>query len=288
MKLDEDIVLIAGPTASGKTSLAISIAKANDAIILNADSMQVYSELRVLSARPDDEELTAAPHHLFGHIKGDQAYSVAHWLEDVKPYLEAHNRKLVFVGGTGLYFNALLEGLSPIPEIEQGIREEWRDTVLSTESLYQALKACDPKAAEPLRSNDRQRIIRALEVFHSTGKSILEWQNVKGKSLIGEGLAVRKFLLMPERPILHERINQRFDLMIEQGALEEVIALLALDYPQSASVMKAIGVPQLSAYIRGEFTLDEAIEKSKAATRQYAKRQSTWFRNSFGEGWEVL
>ena len=287
MKLDEDIILIAGPTASGKTSASIELAQANDAVILNADSMQVYQDLRIVSARPSEEEISQAPHYLFGYLSGAQTYSVAHWLEDVRPLMEqfiSQKRKIIFVGGTGLYFNALLEGISPMPDVDEAIREKIRAMEdISSQELHKML---DEKAAKELRPSDRQRIKRALEVYQSTGKSIIDWQAEKGVPLIPEALGVKKFLVMPPRATIHERINMRFDKMVEQGALQEVEALLAKDLPKIAPVMKAIGVPQLVAHLAGEMPLDEAIEKAKAATRQYAKRQSTWFNNSFGEGWE--
>lgn len=287
MKLNEDIILIAGPTASGKTSASITLAQANDAVIINTDSMQVYEDLWIISARPSKDEIAEAPHYLFGHRSGEQTYSVAHWLEDVRPLFEkfsSQNRKMIFVGGTGLYFNALLDGLSPMPDIDEGIRQKIRAMAdVPSEELHAML---DEKAAKELRPSDSQRIKRALEVYQSTGKSLVDWQAEKGVLLIPENMSVKKFLVMPPRATIHERINMRFDKMVEEGALQEIETLLAKDFSPSAPVMKAIGVPQLKAHLAGEMKLQEAIEKAKAATRQYAKRQSTWFNNSFGEGWE--
>ncbi len=289
MKLDEDIILIAGPTASGKTSASIKLAQANDAVILNADSMQVYEDLRIISARPSDEEISQAPHFLFGHRSGAEAYSVAHWLDDVRPLCQkftAQKRKMIFVGGTGQYFNALLDGISPMPDIKPEIRNKIRSMVdVSSQELHTML---DEKAAKELRPSDRQRITRALEVYQSTDKSIIDWQAEKGVPLVSEYVSVKKYLVMPPRAEIHDRINRRFDLMVEEGALQEIETLLKKNFPMDAPVMKAIGVPQLAAHLAGEMTLDEAIEKAKAATRQYAKRQSTWFNNSFGEGWEIF
>lgn len=289
MKLDEEIILIAGPTASGKTSASIKLAQANDAVIINADSMQVYEDLQIVSARPSPEEILQAPHHLFGYLSGGQPYSVAHWLEDVRPLYEkflASKRKIIFVGGTGLYFNALLEGMSPMPDVDEVIRHKIRAMEdVSSEALHKML---DEKAALELRPSDRQRIKRALEIYQSTGKSIVDWQAEKGDPLISKSVSVKKFLVMPPRSEIHERINMRFDRMIEDGALQEIEALLNKNFPKSAPVMKAIGVPQLSHYLAGEMPLEDAIDKAKAATRQYAKRQSTWFNNSFGEGWETF
>lgn len=293
MIFEEDVILIAGPTASGKTRLAIELAQANDAVIINADSMQVYGDLRILTARPSAEEEADAPHHLFGHVDANVAYSVKRWLEDVRALIDgklSSNRKLIFVGGTGLYFNALLEGLSPVPPIDEAIRNELRELARSREGaeLHARLAECDPVMAEMLRPSDQQRIVRALEVFESTGRSLVDWQREKGGAFFADETRIRKVLLMPDRATLHERINARFEQMVSLGALEEVSGLVSRDLDAGLPAMKAIGVPQLTSYLRNEMSLDEAIEKAKAATRQYAKRQSTWFRNSFGEGWQSL
>lgn len=289
MKLDEDIILIAGPTASGKTSASIKLAQANDAVIINTDSMQVYEDLRIVSARPSEEEIAQAPHHLFGHRSGAEAYSVAHWLNDVRPLFReftSDNRKMIFVGGTGQYFNALLDGISPMPDIKPEIRNKIRSMVdVPSEELHTML---DEKAANELRPSDRQRITRALEVYQSSGKSIIDWQTEKGEPIIPDGMSVKKFLVMPPRANIHERINMRFDMMVEEGALGEIKALIQKDLDPSLPIMKAIGVPQLTAHLAGDMTLNEAIEKAKAATRQYAKRQSTWFNNSFDDEWSVF
>ncbi len=289
MKCDEDIILIAGPTASGKTSASLKLAQANDAVILNTDSMQVYEDLLIVSARPSQEETSQAPHHLFGHRSGAEAYSVAHWLEDVRPLfreLVSQKRKMIFVGGTGQYFNALLDGISPMPDIKPEIRNKIRAMIdVPSEELHAML---DEKAARELRPSDRQRITRALEVYQSSGKSIIDWQAEKGEAIIPDEMSVKKFLVMPPRADIHERINMRFDRMVEEGALDEVKVLLRKRLSPSLPVMKAIGVPQLAAHLAGELSLEEAIERAKAATRQYAKRQSTWFNNSFDEQWGIL
>lgn len=288
MTKEQNIILVAGPTASGKTSAAIKLAQEFDAVIINTDSMQVYSDLSVLTARPDKQELESAPHYLFGHISGVEAYSVAHWLKDVEQLVaqfRSENRKMIFAGGTGLYFNALLEGLSPVPAVKPDIREKWRNGNFSAEELHHALELLDPLAAQSLRNSDRQRMVRALEVLESTGKSILKWQMEKGVPLL-KGAQVKKYLIMPDRTLLHERINLRFDQMVEAGAIEEVKSLLSKEMPQNASIMKAIGVPQFTSYLRNEISLEDAIERAKAATRQYAKRQCTWFNNSFDGEWE--
>lgn len=292
MLFDEDVLLIAGPTASGKTGLSIDAANANDAVIINADSMQGYADLQVITARPSPEEMSLAPHHLFGHVDAGEAYSVARWLEDVRQLLngDLKGRKLIFVGGTGLYFNALLEGLSPVPPVDEKIRDKWRiaGKLISPPELHKELTRLDPDMARELRPSDPQRVIRALEVFESTGRSLLEWQQEKGQPFFQPEVSIRKLLLMPERSLLHERINLRFDQMVDAGALDEVERLLKRKLDPKLPAMKAIGVPHLGEYLAGREPLAEAIEKAKAATRQYAKRQSTWFRNSFGDGWEQV
>jgi tRNA dimethylallyltransferase len=290
MKFDDDVLLIAGPTASGKTALAIQAAQENDAIIINADSMQVYVDLRVVTARPSEDEEAQAPHHLFGHVDGGEAYSVAKWLEDVRDLMTECNRKLVFVGGTGLYFNALLEGISPVPGIDAKTRKKWRvaSQLITAPELYKELVRLDPDTAKTLRESDTQRVVRALEVIESTGRSLADWQTQKGEPLLPPTMSVCKVLMMPARDILHQRINHRFDVMLEAGALDEVRLLSGRGLDPALPVMKAIGVPQLSAFLDGMTTLEEAAERAKAASRQYAKRQSTWFRNSLGEGWVSL
>ena len=292
MEVEEDIILIAGPTASGKTGLAIEIAKHNNAVIINTDSMQVYRELRIITARPSGEEEAAAPHHLFGYRSGREAFSVAGWLEDVAPLLRQFHlekRKVIFVGGTGLYFNTLTGGLSPMPDIRPEIRAKWRASEeVSSPELHRQLSELDPIAARQLKTSDRQRILRALEVVESTGKSILYWQDEQGVPLLDPAWRIKRMLKIPDRQLLHKRINKRFELMIEEGGLEEVRNLLTLDLDPSLPIMKAIGVPQLAAHLNGEISLEGAVEKAKVATRQYAKRQSTWFRNSLGAGWEAV
>ncbi len=290
-KFDNEFILIAGPTASGKTSFALELAKDAPTIIINADSMQVYSDLWVVTARPTADEESGCPHFLFGHVDGASPYSVAQWLGDVEKILEAEGKetRVVFVGGTGLYFKALVEGLSAIPEIDPEIREKWRAVARAEpESLHQELLQRDAETANRLGPSDTQRLARALEVIESTGRSITDWQSGCGDGLLAGADNMRKIVLMPERPAIHDRINRRFEEMVEHGALDEVRALLGRKLDPGLPVMKAIGVRELGAYLDGEMSLAEAMEKAKAATRQYAKRQTTWFRNSLDDSWEFL
>ena len=292
MEFDADIILLAGPTASGKTAAAIELASQVDATIINTDSMQVYDALRIISARPSQEEEAQANHQMFGHVPASQNYSVAAWLNDVKNVLGrelANQRKIIFAGGTGLYFNALVNGISPIPDVNEVLRRKWREIAAETpDKLHEFLMEKDPQMAKRLEKGDTQRILRALEVFDETGKSLLFWQSQKGESLLPADCQVRKLVLMPERSVLHERINARFDRMIDDGGIDEVRRLQAMELPKELPAMKAIGVPQICAFLNGDETIETAIEQAKAATRQYAKRQSTWFRNSFDEDWKML
>ncbi|MDE8762444.1 MULTISPECIES: tRNA (adenosine(37)-N6)-dimethylallyltransferase MiaA [Rhizobium] len=288
----ENAILITGPTASGKSALAVELAKRYGGAVVNADSMQVYDTLRVLTARPSEEEMQGVPHHLYGHVPAGAAYSTGAWLRDVSallPALKAAGQLPVFVGGTGLYFKALTGGLSDMPEIPEGLREELRMRLVAEgpEGLHAELEAIDPAMSASLNRQDGQRIVRALEVIKATGRSIAEFHRRLGPVLIDADEA-RKIVVLPDRAVLHARINGRFEKMLQQGAESEVRALLALGLPAVAPVMKAIGVSQITAMLKGEMTREEVLEKGAAATRQYAKRQMTWFRNQMDESWERL
>ncbi|SCB57415.1 tRNA dimethylallyltransferase [Rhizobium aethiopicum] len=288
----ENAILITGPTASGKSALAVELAKRHGGAVVNADSMQVYDTLRVLTARPSEEEMQGVPHHLYGHVPAGSGYSTGAWLRDVSallPALKAAGQLPVFVGGTGLYFKALTGGLSDMPDIPAALREELRTRLLEegVDQLYAELQAVDPAMAASLNRQDGQRIVRALEVIKATGRSIADFQGRSGPVVI-DADAARKIIVLPDRAVLHARINGRFEKMLQQGAEDEVRALLALGLPAEALVMKAIGVSQIAAMLQGEMTRDEVLEKGAAATRQYAKRQMTWFRNQMDESWQRL
>ncbi len=285
-------ILIAGPTASGKSKLALELAEKLGGAIVNADSMQVYGVLDLLTARPDAHDLRRAPHHLYGHVPPGNAYSTGAWLRDVAQLVEdgaLAGRRPIFVGGTGLYFRALSEGLSQMPDIAPDIRERWRGALLEegAPALHGRLAQMDAAAAARLNPRDGQRILRALEVYEASGLSILAWQGRRKAAPIERASA--KFLVIePDREQLAIRIGERFDAMLERGAADEARALSALDLDPALPAMKAIGVRELQAALAGEISLAEAVERAKAATRQYAKRQSTWFRTQSGPEWKRL
>ncbi len=279
------MALIAGPTASGKTALALHLAARRDVTIINADSAQVYGILPILSAQPTAAEMATAPHRLFGYRDGAAICSAAQWAKDAKAEITmVHNagRLPVLVGGTGLYIRILLDGVAPIPEIDPDIRSNIR--ALSTQQAYNQLRAADPVMAENLVATDSARIKRALEVVISTQTSIATWRERLEGGIAGE-VALHPLLLLPPRDWLHTRCNIRFSKMMDTGAVAEVEALLAQDIAQDAPVMRAIGVPEITAFLSGAISRAEAIERGQAATRQYAKRQYTWFRNQSPPHW---
>jgi tRNA dimethylallyltransferase len=272
----QSAVLIAGPTASGKSALAIQLARQRNGVIINADSMQVYRELRIISARPSADEEGIVAHRMYGHVSGADDYSVGQWLREVKLEIEACiaiGRLPIIVGGTGLYFMALQGGLAEIPPIPEVIREEWRNYA---GDLHVALQKVDPVGAARLNPSDRQRIIRALEVFEATGETLSYWQGkAQEGGFLNEFNVERLFVNVP-REELYGRAERRFDMMMEQGAVDEVAALPPL--PAALPIMKAIGVPELLAHISGKISRDEAVTLAKTASRQYIKRQLTWWR----------
>jgi tRNA dimethylallyltransferase len=283
--IQKSAVLIAGPTASGKSALALKIARERDGVIINADSMQVYRELRILSARPTLEEERQAPHRLYGHIGGSEDYSAGRWLADAKLEMQACwaiGKLPIIVGGTGLYFMALQGGLAEIPSIPTDVREKWRSF---TGDLHTALQKLDTMGAAKLNAADKQRIIRALEVVDATGKPLATWQDESRADAFLNPINVERLFVDVPREELYVRAECRFDLMMERGALAEVEALPAL--PSDQPVMKAIGVPELLAHVRDEISRDEAVNLAKTATRQYIKRQLTWWRGQM-VGWTAL
>jgi tRNA dimethylallyltransferase len=276
-------VLIAGPTASGKSALALALAERLGAAIVNADSMQVYGDLRVVTARPTLEDEAGVPHRLYGHVDAGVNYSTGQWLREVGETLgalAAQGRPAILVGGTGLYFKALTTGLAAVPPIPPEIRAQVRAR-LKTEgapALHAELARCDPQTAQRLMANDRSRIARALEVMLATGRSLTDWHREGLPPTIDAGRAAKVFVTC-ERAALVARIEKRFAAMLEAGALEEVGALAARRLDPSLPAMKAHGVPWLIRHLNGDISLDAAAAGAVMDTRRYAKRQLTWFRN---------
>ena len=282
-----EIILIAGPTASGKSALALALAEKLGGIIVNADSMQVYRDLRIITARPTPEDEQRAPHRLYGYIDAAENYSVGRWCTEATAALaatECYGRAAIIVGGTGLYFNALTRGLTAVPPIPAEIRDKVRARLArdGVGALHRELKQRDPAAAARLMPGDRARIARALEVVLATGRSLLDWHG-EGKPASLDPTRAAKVFLMPGRDQLLRRIDARFEAMIAAGAIEEVRALAARDLAPELPAMKAHGVPWLMRHLRGEISLAEAVEGGQRETRQYTKRQATWFRNQLPE-----
>ena len=276
-------VLIAGPTASGKSALALALAETLGGVIINANSMQVYRDLRIITARPSPEDEARAPHRLYGHVDAGENYSVGRWCRDVAEALAgtaAQGRMPILVGGTGLYFKALTSGLAAVPPIPADIRTHVRGRLQSegVAPLFAELIKRDPATAQRLMPNDRSRISRALEVVLATGRSLTDWHREGLPPLVDPARAVKVFLTC-ERKQLVARIERRFAVMLEAGALDEAKALAARHLDPLLPAMKAHGMPWLIRHLNGEISIDEAAAGAVMDTRRYAKRQVTWFRN---------
>ena len=279
------VFLIAGPTASGKSALALRLAEATGGAVINADSAQVYRELPILSAAPSADDRRRAEHLLYGLLDGAEPCSAAGWAKLAKreiDRLHGEGRPPVLVGGTGLYFRTLLDGIAPVPAIDPDIRRQVRSASVA-ENLA-ALAPLDPVAAATLKPGDTTRIARALEVVRSTGKTLGSWQE-RREGGIGEQIDLHALVLLPPRPWLYERCDRRFAEMIHQGALAEVETLLERGLDPDLPAMRAIGVPELAAHLRGETSLEQAVSAGQQATRRYAKRQYTWFAHQPPAGW---
>ncbi len=283
-------VLIAGPTASGKSALALAVAGRLGGVIVNADSMQVYRDLRIITARPGAADEALVPHRLYGHVDAAENYSVGRWCYDVRAVLDEARqagRLPILVGGTGLYFKALTEGLSAVPptppEIRAAVRA--RCDAEGAQALHAELARRDPAMAGRLKPGDRMRVARALEVLEATGRSLADWQHDGMPAILGPDQA-QKIFLDVDRAELARRIDTRFDAMLAAGALEEVWALAARGLDPMLPAMKAHGVPWLLRHLAGEIGLEEAAEGGKLDTRRYTKRQATWFRHQM-PGWTL-
>ncbi|KRE00298.1 tRNA dimethylallyltransferase [Bosea sp. Root381] len=284
-------VLIAGPTASGKSALAVTLARRLDGTVVNADSMQVYTDLRIITARPTPDEEAMAPHRLYGHVDGAVNYSAMRYAADAAallPELADVGSLPILVGGTGLYFKALTEGFSAIPSVPEAVRSAFRARVEGQETslLHAELAGIDPEMAQRLKPGDRMRIMRALEVHEATGRSIASFQGERHPGPL-DGLPLLKLFVSPEREVVRARIDRRFEQMMAQGALDEVAALRERRLDPLLPAMRAHGVPGLIAHLDGALSLDEAIRRGQADTRAYAKRQVTWFRHQMTD-WQAV
>ncbi len=276
-------VLLAGPTASGKSALALALAERLGGVIINADSMQVYCDLRILTARPTPEDEARVPHRLYGHVDAGENYSTGRWCLEAGAAIAAAEREgrlPIVVGGTGLYFKTLTRGLSAVPPISTEVRSEVRGRLEreGVAPLYADLTRRDPETARRLMPGDRARITRALEVIEATGRSLSDWHRDAMTPVLDPARAVKVFLAL-DRVELYGRIDARFDRMLAAGALAEAAALASRSLAPSLPAMKALGMPWLIRHLQGEMTLAEAAEAGKRDSRRYSKRQETWFRN---------
>lgn len=288
-------ILIAGPTASGKSAFALMLAKKLDGVIINADSMQVYRDLRVLTARPSEAEELEAPHRLYGHLDASESYSAAQWTAQAIVEIrkaQQEGKMPIVIGGTGMYFRFLLEGVAVIPDIDPDIRAAVRAEcdAEGAQVLHESLKTLDPAAFDRLHATDSQRVCRAVEVYRSTGKSLSDWHQDHAAGPLNDddqqGL-VDKLVIDIDRETLYDRCNQRFDLMLEGGALAEVEALMKRQLDPQLPCLKSLGYPELSRMISGKMSRSEAADESKMMTRRFAKRQMTYFRNQF-KHWDFI
>lgn len=278
-------MLIAGPTASGKSALALRRALESGAIIVNTDAMQVYDVLRIVTARPAPDEMAGVPHLLYGTVHPSRRFSTGDWLRAVQAILAEHpNEKLIFVGGAGLYFEALTNGFAEVPEVSPDAlaAAEAEIAGLDREGRGRLIAARDPLIAARLKAPDPQRVVRALAVLNATGRSLATFQDDLQEGLLDD-YELERIVLNPPVELLRHRIAHRFDTMMDVGAVEEVEALRALDLDTALPAMKAIGVPEISAWLDGRISRTDAVERATVATRQYAKRQRTWFRNRMAD-----
>ena len=279
MAMSKKVIVVAGPTASGKSALALGVAEQLGGTVINADSMQVYRDLAVVTARPGPEDLARAPHRLYGTLDGAELCSAARWAELARQEIDAAEGLPILCGGTGLYLRTLLYGIAPVPEIPDEIRKaaRQRHAEIGGEAFRDALARLDPAAAAKLHAGDSQRLIRAYEVVAATGLTLAAWQAAQPPA--ETGLSPEIFTLLPPRDVLYDAIDRRFAGMVGAGALDEVEALVARGLDPELPVMKAVGVPELSAYLAGRIPLESAISQAQQASRRYAKRQFTWFRH---------
>ena len=278
------IIFISGPTAIGKSELALNIAKEHSGEIINADSMQVYADLNILTARPSDVDNKIAPHHLYGHIKGDYRYNVDKWCNETMSIINKNNKKnilSIIVGGTGFYIETLLNGIADIPEVSEEYKQQSNKLLLELglEKFYRLVYDIDNISCEKTSKNDSQRLKRIWEVYKSTGRTLSEWITTNHKNYFNDSNYLI-YLFIPDREEIYKKVDTRFLKMINNGAIDEVKRLLLLNLDSSLPVMKAHGVPEISKYLSGSLNLKECIAKGQQATRNYVKRQITWWNSS--------
>ena len=279
------LALIAGPTASGKSALALLLAEQANGVVINADSAQVYRDLRVVSARPSRADEARVPHRLYGYRDGEDICSAADWAADARTEIHAAHdagRLPILCGGTGLYLRTLIEGIAPVPEIDPAVRAAVR--AMNADQAHMALVSEDREAAQRLKPGDTTRTQRALEVIRSTGRTLKAWQAEKVGG-IGGDVALRPLILLPPRDWLHARCDERFDKIFSDEGITEVRSLLERNLPALAPVMRAIGVPEIAAFLHGDLAREAALSAGRISTRQYAKRQYTWFRRQPPADW---
>ena len=281
----EKIIVIGGPTASGKSKFALNLAQEFPSVIINADSQQVYAELPIISAQPTLSEQKIVPHKLYGFLKASEVCSVGVWIEAAKKEIDkalSEDKTPILVGGTGMYIKCLTEGMAEIPDIDEDLREETRALLeeIGNEEFHKILAEKDPETATRLEVGDSQRMVRAMEVIAQTGISISEFQKQPNKTFYPKE-DFKKIFINPDREKLYANCNARFSKMLEEGALDEIAKFAKLNLSPELPSMKALGVPELLAHINGDISLEEATEKASGSTRRYAKRQLTWFRNQF-------
>ncbi len=285
-------ILIAGPTASGKSRLALDVAKRLNGVVINADSMQVYAELQILTARPSSADTESIPHRLYGHVSVAEPYSVGRWINDVAATLidaRGEGRRPIIVGGTGLYFRALTKGLTEVPDVPAPVRSAWREraATLTTDELHTLLAQRSTAEAARVKPSDRNRILRALEVIDGTGRTLPEWQDEAAGSALVDMSNATAIVVTPQRADLYDQINRRFLMMVKAGALSEARRIANQGYDPELPAMKSIGLSALLAHLSGDIELDEAIARAQTETRNFAKRQMTWFRNQMPD-WQHL
>ena len=278
------IYFITGPTATGKSKFAIDLSKKIKGEIVNADSMQIYKELKIITARPSQLDNKKIKHHLYGYVDGSNRYNVEKWCQDASKVIESLNKKNInpiFVGGTGLYIDTLINGIASIPSVPETIRNDSKNLLekVGKEEFYKIVKKIDEDSIKLIFPNDIQRLRRIWEVFNYTNKKFSEWKKNKNKKFI-TSLDIKIFLFLPDRKKNYERVNKRVLTMIKSGAIEEIEKLLKLNYNKDLPIMRAHGVPEISAYLKNKITLDDCIKKIQLVTRHYVKRQNTWWNSS--------